>query len=139
MPKLLLMDDCYPEHFLVKHVFLPHGWSVTAVATAEEAMRLIDPSYDAVLLDWNLPGNTQGNQVLSAIRARRELTNTVVVMYSSSREPSMIVEAIKRGADDYFTKAERLEDIECLAEKVLSAVAQRRARIRAKNARSPHA
>jgi DNA-binding response OmpR family regulator len=51
MPKLLIVDDSEPFVNSAVDFFRLEGWEAVGVASAEEAVKVVDPSFDAVLLD----------------------------------------------------------------------------------------
>jgi DNA-binding response OmpR family regulator len=76
--------------------------------------------FDALLLDWNVPG-LSGIGVLKALRQMH--VSTPVVMCTARDSEADIVEALRAGADDYVVKP--LQRMELLAR--LEAVTRRRA------------
>jgi CheY-like chemotaxis protein len=125
MPKLLIAEDEPMALAALVDLFACRGWKVVAARDGDEALRLIDPSFDAVFLDWMMP-RKNGFQALAGIRARRELINIAVVMVTSTANPERIVESMKAGADDWVCKPIDWRELET---KVLAAVAERRARV----------
>jgi two-component system response regulator RegX3 len=76
--------------------------------------------FDALLLDWNVPG-LSGMGVLKALRQMH--VSTPVVMCTARDSEADIVEALRAGADDYVVKP--LQRMELLVR--LEAVTRRRA------------
>ncbi|MFJ4767589.1 response regulator [Streptomyces uncialis] len=56
-----------------------------------------------ILLDLNMPG-ISGHALLAAIRARRELAEVKVVVFTSSTEPAEVEACYAAGADTYVYK-----------------------------------
>jgi len=125
MAKLLIADDEPDSRAVLAELFEGRGWKVVTAIDGDEALRLIDPSFDAVLLDWMMP-RKDGFETLAGIRARRELINIAVVMVTALMTPARIVESVKAGADDWVCKP---FDFQELQKKLLAAVAERRARV----------
>ncbi|MBC7705381.1 MAG: response regulator transcription factor, partial [Rhodoferax sp.] len=67
------------------------------VSTVAEALRLadVDPSFDLILLDMNLPG-TNRLEALQQIKTRFE--SAVVVVVSGDEDPALIPATIDAGA-----------------------------------------
>ena len=64
-----------------------------------EAAKAAD--FDIIFLDWNMP-KMQGIDVLKAIREMGK--NTPIVMVTSEKDGSRVVEAFDAGADNYIIK-----------------------------------
>ena len=125
MPKLLIAEDEPTALEVVCCLFEECGWEVVPARDGVEALQLIDPSFDAVLLDYQMP-RKNGLEALATIRARRELINIAVVILTSSSDPAKIVESVKAGADDWICKP---ADFYEMQRKLLAAIAERRARV----------
>jgi serine phosphatase RsbU (regulator of sigma subunit) len=93
------------------------------VETAEKAfLELQTRRFDMVLLDYHLPG-ADGLEVLKRIRELPGEDQPAVIMLTASGNESIAVEAMKRGALDYLTKAEL--DVAPLMRAVRSALTQK--------------
>lgn len=76
-PRLLVVDDDpYTRAGLVA-LFTGHGWQVATAGTVAEALALLDPAPQCVLLDLKLPDGG-GEAVLREIRARSLPTRVAV-------------------------------------------------------------
>jgi sigma-B regulation protein RsbU (phosphoserine phosphatase) len=76
------------------------------VDTAEKAIEeLQTTAYDLVLLDYHLPG-ANGLEFLKRIRELPSEVQPAVIMLTASGNEAIAVEAMKRGALDYLTKAD---------------------------------
>ena len=80
------------------------GHRVVGAADAERALELVarEPP-DVVLLDQELAG-LGGMTVLDRLRAVDELAAVRVIMLTGSSDPELLVEALRRGADDYLRR-----------------------------------
>ncbi|MGW4645603.1 response regulator [Kitasatospora sp. NPDC004289] len=82
------------------------------LARSEAALpRLLDPGRpapDLVLLDLNMPGRG-GHGVLADIRARPELREVKVVVFTSSTAPAEVDACYAAGADSYVYKPVNFE------------------------------
>jgi sigma-B regulation protein RsbU (phosphoserine phosphatase) len=97
----------------------PH-WADTAAKALTE---LGQNAYEVVLLDYNLP-DADGLQLLGQIGQLPAAQQPAVIMLTASGNEAIAVEAMKRGARDYLTKADL--DVLPLARAVQSALAQKR-------------
>ena len=78
------------------------GFSTTATANAEEALRIMGESpYDVLLTDLHLPGMS-GIDLLK--RVKMEHPETIVIVITAFATVASAVEAMKSGAYDYITK-----------------------------------
>ena len=77
---------------------------VTAVASAEEALRILaDQNIDLIVLDWMLPG-------ISGVELARRLKNDAtykqipIILLTARAEENDKIRGLEIGADDYMTK-----------------------------------
>lgn len=123
MPKILIVDDYTRDRISLLEYFETKGWEATAASSGEDALRLVNSSFHVVLLDWRLAlGDVSGWYVLSELRAREDLKQLAVVIYSEYLSDDAVREVKAHGADDYFLKAAPLETLE---EKLLPVVKRR--------------
>jgi sigma-B regulation protein RsbU (phosphoserine phosphatase) len=95
-------------------------WSDTA---GKAFVEMEKNSYELVLLDYNLPDG-DGLEVLARIRSFASTKQPAVVMLTASGSEKIAVEAMKRGAKDYLTKANL--DAPQLTRALQTALAQKR-------------
>ncbi len=113
---ILLVDDNEDDVFLMKHAL--NGAGVTnPVFVVETGQRSIDylsgadrfrdrsqfPMPGVVFLDLKLP-LMSGHEVLAWIRGQRQLESLVVVVLTSSNEPSDVRRSYSLGANSYLVK-----------------------------------
>jgi DNA-binding response OmpR family regulator len=67
------------------------------------------PSPHLIILDLNLPRH-DGLEILSYVRARKDLANTPVVILTSSDSPKDTRAAVQFGATEYIRKPSSLPD-----------------------------
>ena len=80
------------------------GHRVAGAGDGDQALALVERDVpDVVLLDHELPG-VDGMTVLDRLRAHDELAAVPVIMLTSSRDPDLVVEALRRGAHDFLRK-----------------------------------
>jgi two-component system chemotaxis response regulator CheY len=80
---------------------------IVEASTGEEALDALSGDdaggIDLVLLDWYLPG-ISGIEVMRRMRADPGLSGVPVVMVTSEREKSKVIEALRAGAKNYIAK-----------------------------------
>ena len=117
---LLVEDDAAIRRGLRATLTAMH-FDIGEAATGEEAlMRLRMVSYEAVLLDMNMPG-MGGLEACRRIRKDYPLISILVVTVRDSEDDT--IDALDAGADDYVTKPFQMRE---LAARIRAAVRRRR-------------
>jgi len=103
---LLIDDDIVDRRAFARAVrALGSAHELVEAQDGRSGMELaVDQSFDCILVDYNLP-DMNGLDLLRALRERLGVTTPIVMMTGSGNE-SIAVEAMKRGAQDYFPKAQ---------------------------------
>ncbi|HEY9087337.1 MAG TPA: response regulator transcription factor [Anaerolineaceae bacterium] len=99
--KVLIVDDDPAMTDLIKLLLAPAQYEVLTTNNGQDGINLakkFDP--DIVLLDLMMPGMT-GSQVCQKIRA---FSSVPIIMMSALDNPSLVVDALDAGADDYLIK-----------------------------------
>jgi CheY-like chemotaxis protein len=113
---ILLVEDNEDDVFLMKHALTGAGVSnpVFVVETGQQAVDYLSgagryqdrsqyPMPVIVFLDLKLP-LMSGHEVLAWIRGQRQLESLVVVVLTSSNEPSDVRRSYSLGANSYLVK-----------------------------------
>jgi signal transduction histidine kinase/DNA-binding response OmpR family regulator/integral membrane sensor domain MASE1 len=113
---LLVVDDDGTSADYLRKTIRTRGWSSDSVGSGEQAIALLRENaarYDAVLVDWNMPGMT-GLATMQAIRADAAIaTVRVVLMVSAFGQGKLLHTDGAQTADAVLLKpvtAARLED-----------------------------
>src|SRR5205823_7021801 len=111
MPKVLIVDDRMDEiaEPTAEKLELA-GWIALAVSRGERALELLDPSFDAVVVDQRMPG-MDGESLLSRIYERPELNRLCVVMLTAFGDLDIALRCFRMGAYQYLQKPFQLEDL----------------------------
>ena len=125
-PHLLVVDD-HPvsADYLYKTV-RSQGWRCDCAGSGEQALTMLRGSggrYDAVLLDWNMPGMS-GLQTMEAIRATGEDPPPIILMVSAFGQGKLLHTDGAQSADAVLLKpvtGQRLQDTVRLARAALEA------------------
>ncbi|HEY7725541.1 MAG TPA: sigma-54 dependent transcriptional regulator [Anaeromyxobacteraceae bacterium] len=101
-PTLLIVDDERNIRRTLRMVLEPEGYEVREAETAEEALALLEAEpLDLALVDVRLPGMDG----LALLQKARELWRDLpVIVISGHAETPDVVEAMRRGAVDFFSK-----------------------------------
>lgn len=105
---LLIEDEAGIADFVTRGLG-EEGYSVTHAATGPEGwIELQRQSWDAVLLDWSLPGEDG----ISLLRRFRTINRTTPVLFLTARDAvSDRVTGLNAGADDYLCKPFAFEEL----------------------------
>jgi OmpR-family two-component system manganese-sensing response regulator len=110
MAKLLLIEDDKDLCAMIEDALIAHQHTVEMVHTgAEGRERLLTFNYDAVILDWNLPGMT-GVSVLKELRDSGNSTPVIMLTGKSATEEKEL--GLDTGADDYLTKPFSMRELQ---------------------------
>ncbi len=114
---VLIVDDEEVSRFVLNEALTKRGYAVTQAGDAEEGIKKFkqEPS-DLILLDIQLPGISG----IDAIPRFKEIDPSVVIlMITALSSKEMAIEAIRRGAYDYFAKPYRMEEMEIVVRRSL--------------------
>jgi len=119
--RILIVEDEVRLRVNLVRVLSRRAFVMEQAATVAEAKKLFaERTYDAVLLDWQLPDGT-GLDVCKAIRASKN-GDVHIIMFTGRAEHSDRLRAFDAGVDDYVVKDVDIEEIGAR----LKAVARRR-------------
>ncbi|MDB6059316.1 MAG: response regulator receiver protein [Verrucomicrobiales bacterium] len=119
---ILVAEDQPDDAFLFEHTFAGLGIvdyyiSTTGPGTisyldgaGQFSDRLTYPVPDCVLLDLQMP-EVDGFQILEWMRCHQDYRLVPTVVFSSSGDPADIRRAYELGANSYFTKCVRIQDM----------------------------
>jgi len=117
---LLIVDDEETTRELCLAVAQQTGLRATAVASAEEALEVVDQSaIDIVLTDLKLPG-TSGLELLRTLHEMHPQVAVIVLTQYGTIDSA--IEATKTGALDYVTKPFRIEELRARLEHAMHEV-----------------
>lgn len=103
--RVLVVDDVEDIRDTLAITLEREDNAVTGAATAEEALELVGATrYDLIILDVYLPGAMSGLDLLTILRERYSLLDMPIVMISGNNDTSLVVEALREGANDYLSK-----------------------------------
>ena len=98
--KILVVDDNADIRELLEILLTSEGYDVTLASSGEQALQLLDPELDLVILDIMMPGMS-GIRVCEAIRKQ---SNVPVLFLTAKGQEEDISLGLRVGADDYLPK-----------------------------------
>jgi two-component system copper resistance phosphate regulon response regulator CusR len=108
-PRILLIEDETKTARAVLHGLKTEGFAPSLAATGEEGFFLLNSeSFDAIVLDWMLPGRS-GLEVLKTLRTRGSKTPVLLLTARDALEDR--VAGLDGGADDYLVKPFALAEL----------------------------
>lgn len=101
---ILVVDDNEMNRDLLSRRLGKKGFEVAVAESGEAALAWLEANAcDLVLLDIMMPG-LSGIDVLDRLRETRNVSELPIIMATAKGEQADIVDALKRGANDYVTK-----------------------------------
>ncbi|MBV8781136.1 MAG: SpoIIE family protein phosphatase [Phycisphaerae bacterium] len=103
-PLILVVDDQESNRDVLCRRLLRRGYRTREACDGTEALRMIKgEDYDLVILDVMMPG-ISGLAVLEQVRFTRSRADLPIIMATARDQSADIVEALRKGANDYVTK-----------------------------------
>ena len=104
MLKIITIDDDPIVRTLIKKTFTSIGFEVITAADGFEGLQAIEKYHpDIIFLDIMMP-IIDGIEVLKRIKAKPQIANIPVIMFTAVSDGQMVVESSKFGAEDYIIK-----------------------------------
>ena len=101
---LLVVDDNDINRDLMALQLRRQGYQTTTASGGLEALELLENnSYDLILLDIMMPG-MNGLDMLVEVRKKHSMLSLPVIMVTADDLQESVIDALKRGANDYLIK-----------------------------------
>ena len=102
MAKILLVDDDQNLVAGLKQFLEEQSYQIEAVQDGEDALQILSSfHYDAIVLDWNLPGMS-GEAICKEYRRRGG--QTPIIFLTGQNDIEFLERGLAAGADDYLPK-----------------------------------
>lgn len=119
-PKILIADDDRLVREAVAKILEIFGYTVVAKTNGREILDVVDESYDAILLDINMP-ELDGFSTLEGLNKLK--LGIPVIFLTGAGSMDYAVKAINLGAYDFLTKP--IYDLDLFAVKIKRAIEKR--------------
>ncbi|MCK4994766.1 MAG: sigma-54-dependent Fis family transcriptional regulator [Candidatus Omnitrophica bacterium] len=117
-PRILVVDDDRSFRFLLIETLQKEGYDVVSASNGEEALDIyasVGP-FNVITLDVKMPG-IDGFEVLSRIKETNP--KQLIVIITAYGAQKIAIEAIKKGAYDYFTKPFEIDELRLVISRAL--------------------
>jgi diguanylate cyclase (GGDEF)-like protein len=105
---VLLVDDDLADRRIIRRTLAENAADVKIVeaVSVEEGLGILQhTSFDAILLDYKLPG-ANGIEMVQELRSRPDLGSIAIIMMSASENEALAVQCIESGAQDFIQKSD---------------------------------
>jgi two-component system response regulator AtoC len=115
--QILVVDDDPQMQFFLQEALERQQYAVTVKPSAETGLAALRAgTFDLILMDVRLPGMS-GLDAVDEIQKMDRRTPIIVMTAHGTRDTAL--EAVRRGAYDYFTKPFRLDEMEIVVRRAL--------------------
>lgn len=104
MYSVLIVEDEQAIHSLLKSEFIKEGFSVSVAINAKEALSVLSPAPDIIILDIMLPGGKNGFDLLEELKHNPGYSNIPVMVLTNLATEETTARLM--GASDYILKAD---------------------------------
>jgi DNA-binding NtrC family response regulator len=121
---ILVVDDEYLIRWTLETSLSQAGFRVITASTCAEALEAVGSDRpDLVLLDLKLP---DGDGMTLMGRIKEERPDVLVIMITANGQVEIAVEAMRRGAHDFFPKPFQVEEVRLRVEQALATIRLRK-------------
>ncbi len=113
--RVIIIEDDPGVRFFLEEALKGEGYSVHSFSSYEEATNAINKTTDLVIMDISLPG-MDGLSATSDLKQKTDVPILIITAYGTKKNA---LEAIKRGATDFFIKPILLDELKIILKRVL--------------------
>jgi len=113
--KIVIIEDDVGVRFFLEEALKNEGYSVLSFIAYEDAAGTIDSETDLVIMDISLPG-MDGLTATSEIKKSLNVPILIITAYGTKKNA---LDAIKRGATDFFIKPILLDELKVMVKRVV--------------------
>ncbi len=113
--RIVIIEDDQGVRFFLEEALKGEGYSVESFESYEDAYRSIGNDTDLVIIDITLPG-MDGLSATTNLKKKYDVPILIITAYGTKKNA---LEAIKRGATDFFVKPILLDELKVMLRRVL--------------------
>lgn len=113
--RIIIVEDDQGVRFFLEEALKGEGYRVDSFESYEDAARSISNSTDLLIMDISLPG-LDGLSATTEIKNKFDVPILIITAYGTKKNA---LEAIKRGATDFFVKPILLDELKVMLKRVL--------------------
>jgi len=114
--KIIIIEDDNGVRFFLEEALKGEGYKVSSYESYEDACLDIDVGTGLVVMDIRLPG-IDGLTAIDEIRARINVPILIITAYGTKKNA---LEAVERGATDFFVKPIALDELKIVVKRALT-------------------
>jgi len=113
--RIIIVEDDQGVRFFLEEALKGEGYRVDSFESYEDASKSISNSTDLLIMDISLPG-LDGLSATTEIKNRFDVPILIITAYGTKKNA---LEAIKRGATDFFVKPILLDELKVMLKRIL--------------------
>jgi len=113
--KIIIIEDDSGVRFFLEEALKEEGYRIKAFESYEEASSSITKETDLVIMDIKLPG-VDGLTAIEDVKKRSDAPILIITAYGTKKNA---MDAIQRGATDFFVKPIALDELKIMVKRVL--------------------
>lgn len=113
--KIIIVEDDAGVRFFLEEALKDEGYRIKAFESYEEASSAINKETDLVIMDIKLPG-VDGLTAIEDVKKRTDAPILIITAYGTKKNA---MDAIQRGATDFFIKPIALDELKVMVKRVL--------------------
>jgi DNA-binding NtrC family response regulator len=113
--KIIIVEDDSGVRFFLEEALKEEGYRIKAFESYEEASSSITKETDLIIMDIKLPG-VDGLTAIEDVKKRSDAPILIITAYGTKKNA---MDAIQRGATDFFVKPIALDELKVMVKRVL--------------------
>ena len=113
--KIIIVEDDSGVRFFLEEALKEEGYRIKAFESYEEASSSITKETDLIIMDIKLPG-VDGLTAIEDVKKRSDAPILIITAYGTKKNA---MDAIQRGATDFFVKPIALDELKIMVKRVL--------------------